>query len=57
MIERELLLDANYLIYLLEGKVDENDVNLLQKLKTLRAEIASNNVEVVITHHSSVMSF
>lgn len=49
MIERELLLDANYLIYLLEGKVDENDVNLLQKLKTLRAEIASNNVEVVIT--------
>ncbi len=49
MSERELLLDANYLIYLLEGKVDENDANLLQKLKTLRAEIASNNVEVVIT--------
>lgn len=49
MSERELLLDANYLIYLLEDKVDENDANLLQKLKTLRAEIASNNVEVVIT--------
>ncbi|MGP4953051.1 type II toxin-antitoxin system VapC family toxin [Psychrobacter sp. T6-1] len=49
MSEKELLLDANYLIYLLEGKVDKNDANLLQKLKTLRAEIASNNVEVVIT--------
>ena len=49
MSERELLLDANYLIYLLEGKVDENDANLLQKLKTLRAEISANNVEVVIT--------
>lgn len=49
MSERELLLDANYLIYLLEGKVDEKDTNLLQKLKTLRAEIASNDVEVVIT--------
>lgn len=49
MSERELLLDANYLIYLLEGKVDEKDTNLLQKLKTLRTEIASNDVEVVIT--------
>lgn len=49
MSERELLLDANYLIYLLEDKVDANDANLLQRLKTLRAEIASNNVEVVIT--------
>ena len=49
MSERELLLDANYLIYLLEGKVDKNDANLLQKLKTLRAEISANNVEVVIT--------
>nr|WP_317200002.1 PIN domain-containing protein [uncultured Psychrobacter sp.] len=49
MSEREMLLDANYLIYLLEGKVDKNDANLLQKLKTLRAEISANNVEVVIT--------
>lgn len=49
MSEKELLLDANYLIYLLEDKVDENDSDLLQKLKNLRAEIASNNVEVVIT--------
>lgn len=32
MSEREMLLDANYLIYLLEGKVDKNDANLLQKL-------------------------
>ncbi len=30
MSERELLLDAHYLIYLLEGKVDENDANLWQ---------------------------
>ncbi len=49
MSERELLLDANYLIYLLEGKVDNNDIKLLQKLKNLRAEIALDNVEVVIT--------
>ena len=42
MSEREMLLDANYLIYLLEGKVDKNDANLLQKLKTLRAEISAN---------------
>lgn len=49
MSERELLLDANYLIYLLEGKVDNNDIKLLQKLKNLRAEIALDNVEIVIT--------
>lgn len=49
MSEREMLLDANYLIYLLEGKIDKNDANLLQKLKILRAEISANNVEVVIT--------
>lgn len=49
MIERELLLDANYLIYLLEGKFDENDGELLQSLKNLRDEIALDNVEIVTT--------
>lgn len=47
--ERELLLDANYLIYLLEGKVDDNDAELLQSLKKLRDEIAQDNVEIVTT--------
>lgn len=49
MIERELLLDANYLIYLLEGKFDENDTDLLQNLKDLRNEMALDNVEIVTT--------
>ncbi len=49
MKERELLLDANYLIYYLEGKFDENDVSVLEKLKKLRDELASENVEIVIT--------
>lgn len=49
MKEREKLLDTNYLIGLLEGKSDVNDTELLQNLKNLRREIASNNVEVVIT--------
>lgn len=49
MKEKEKLLDTNYLIGLLEGKSDGNDTELLQNLKNLRSEIASNNVEVVIT--------
>ena len=49
MKEKEKLLDTNYLIGLLEGKSDGNDTELLQNLKDLRSEIASNNVEVVIT--------
>lgn len=49
MKEKELLLDANYLIYLLEGSFDESDIELLQKLKDLRNEIALDNVEIVTT--------
>lgn len=49
MKEKELLLDANYLIYLLEGKFDENDSNILQNLKDLRAKIAQDNIEIVTT--------
>ena len=49
MKEKEKLLDTNYLIGLLEGKSDGDDTELLQNLKNLRSEIASSNVEVVIT--------
>jgi hypothetical protein len=40
MTEKELLLDTNYLIALLESKVNEADIELVEDLKQLRAEIA-----------------
>lgn len=49
MKEKEKLLDTNYLIGLLEGKIDKNDTQLLENIKELRNEIALDNVEIVIT--------
>lgn len=49
MNEKELLLDTNYLIALLESKVNEADIELVEDLKYLRAEIAKENVEIVTT--------
>lgn len=49
-IEIAKLLDSNFLTYVLEGKnIDENDVDLLERLTDLLALVNDDTVELVIT--------